>query len=242
MTSSRYQRMVAIPEQEYFQSRNMQQVTHPLESEMSSLMSDYNKQDTIQDPYRKVHLQAETLDQMIKLKDELRQNMKSITPRAYLSRAEGLMNFVFDKLQFNERGELTDIKGDAIKNTNIFDLIQHAVRDRRRNLTPNGWQYFLNKLQDINAPRMLLNYETLDEMTSGSNPNAKKKMQDIMFDTAKTKIFKSPTLKRKKRLKAESLSDDNDASFSASESNTSPVLPIATRKKKRVSKRPTKYL
>lgn len=242
MATSRYQRMVAIPEQEYFQSRNMQQVTHPLESEMSSLMSDYNKQDTIQDPYRKVHLQAETLDQMIKLKDELRQNMKNVTPRAYLSRAEGLMNFVFDKLQFNERGELTDIKGDAIKNTNIFDLIQHAVRDRRRNITPNGWQYFLSKLQDINAPRMLLNYETLDEMTPQPNSNMKKKMQDMMFTTAKTNIYKPPTSKQNKRLKAEALLEDNDASFSAPESNTTQYSPIATQRKKRKTKRPARYL
>ena len=37
MVSSRYQRMLAIPEQEYLQSRNMEQTMNPLKTEMSSL-------------------------------------------------------------------------------------------------------------------------------------------------------------------------------------------------------------
>ena len=215
MANSHYQRMMAIPEQEYFQSRNMQQVMNPLETEMTSLMTDYNQQGAIQDPYRKVQLQAETLDQMMKLKDELRQNMKSATPRPYQTRAEGLMNFVFDKMKLNERGELTDMTGNVIENTNIVDLIQHAVRDRRRNMTPNGWQYFLKKLQEINAPRMLLNYETLEEMTSHpDNKNLqaasnRKKIQDSVFETAKSSVLKGVPLKLKRRIKADTFSDED---------------------------------
>lgn len=253
MATSRYQRMVAIPEQEYYQSKNMQQVMHPLQSEMSSLMADYGQQSTIKDPHRKIHLQAETLDQMVKLKDDLRQSVKDATPRPYQSRADGLMSFVSDRMEFNKKGELTDIAGNIIENTNIIDLIQHAVRDRRRNITPPGWEYFLDKLKEINAPRMLLNYETLEEMSGSPSKqklsdsrSSKRKVQESLFEFSKSNVMKtSPSKKSRKRFKAELLSDTDDTSFSAPESTTpSPktYLPIGVRKAKRVTKRPSKYL
>lgn len=34
-----------------------------------------------------------------------------------------------------------------------LDLVQHAVRDRRRNLTPMGWPEFRHLLQEHNVPK-----------------------------------------------------------------------------------------
>ena len=161
---SRFQRLVAIPEHEYNHPKTMEQVTHPLQSQMSSLLTEYQNQGNINDPYTRVQRQGETLDELIKLKERVRNALVQATPRPYQSRAQSLMNFVVDKLDYNEKGELKDDSQAIIPGSNLSDLIQHAVRDRRRNITPVGWEYFRDKLKSLNAPKMALNYETLEEM------------------------------------------------------------------------------
>lgn len=203
MATNHYQRMIAIPEHEYSQTRGMQQVTAPLKTELSSLMSDYQQQSSIADPHTRVQMQGETLEQMIKLKDMLRQSVKNATPRPYQSRADGLMSFMIDKIKFNERGELEDASGNVIHSSNIADLIQHAVRDRRRKITPIGWEYFLQKMHDVNAPQMLLNYDTLEEMRhTDSN---KKKVKQMISENQVSKQIKSPSkFKREYNLNGDS--------------------------------------
>ena len=77
---------------------------------------------------------------------------------------DSLFTFLKNKVAVNDKGELMKDDGSVMAGTHIGDLIQHAVRDRRRNLTPVGWSQFLNLLSDQNAPRMILNYDTLDEL------------------------------------------------------------------------------
>ena len=244
MATSRYQRMIAIPEHEYSQSREMQQVMHPMKTEMASLMSDYQQHSSLTNPQTRVQMQGETLEQMIKLKDGLRQNVRNATPRPYQSRADGLMNFMVDKLKFNEKGELHDESGNVIHSSNIVDLIQHAVRDRRRKMTPTGWEYFIQKLSDVNAPQMLLNYDTLEEMRNKSNPN-KKKVAEILSETK--------TLKKYKKEVLSDNDDDGKAAFRRSFEKKKPAkkrthsldnkyLPITTDKTKRKIKKPARYL
>ena len=48
-----------------------------------------------------------------------------------------MFNFINKKLTVNEKGEIVDNDGKVIEGSNIADLIQHAVRDRRRNINPN---------------------------------------------------------------------------------------------------------
>ena len=71
----------------------------------------------------------------------------------------------------NGRGEIIDFDGKVIEGSNIADLIQRAIRDRRRNIIPTGWETFKNILKDSNAPRMILNYDTLEEMQSVKTPS-----------------------------------------------------------------------
>ena len=56
------------------------------------------------------------------------------------------------------------MNGDIIDNSRVEDLIQHAVRDRRRNMTPAGWKAFVTLLQEHNIPKSILNRQTLDEI------------------------------------------------------------------------------
>ena len=60
-------------------------------------------------------------------------------------------------LKFNERGEILGKDNKAIENSRVEDLIQHAVRDRRRLGTPTGWENFVQTLKAHNVPRSLLN-------------------------------------------------------------------------------------
>ena len=164
MTSSRFERMVAIPEDEYMHLKSLQQVYNPLQNKFQTLSNDYNKQEAISDPYVRNLRQGDILNSMMQIKDNIRQQLVQVTPKPYQSRADNLFNFINKKLTVNEKGEIADNDGKVIEGSNIADLIQHAVRDRRRNITPAGWKAFKDILKSSNAPRMILNYETLEEM------------------------------------------------------------------------------
>ena len=169
---SHFERMVAIPEDEYNQLRSVQQVHNPTQQQFTKLSNQYDRQNFIQDPYTRVHRQGETLDEMKKLKEDLRERVRQATPKPYQSRAESLYDFLKNKLSFSEKGELLDDDNKAIVDSNISDLIQHAVRDRRRNMTPAGWKSFLTTLQSTNAPKMLLSYDTLEEIRAPKSVSA----------------------------------------------------------------------
>ena len=168
MSIGRFERMVGITEDEYRHLKSLQRTNDPLQNKFLSLSNDYKRQEFINNPYVRVQRQGETLGQMIKVKDSLRQHVVDATPKPYKARTQSLFHFIADKISVNARGELYDKDGAIIEGSNIADLIQHAVRDRRRNMTPAGWSRFLDILRVNNAPRMILNYDTLDEMQSQS--------------------------------------------------------------------------
>ena len=167
MSLSRFERMVGIPEDEYHQIRSSQLQVDPIQRKFTSLSDEYKKQDLISNPHVRVQRQGETLNEMINLKDDLRSRLTQVTPKPYRTRAQSLFQHVANRIVLNEKGELHDADGKLIEESNISDLIQHAVRDRRRNIVPVGWSTFLNILQDNNTPRMILNYDTLQEMQTG---------------------------------------------------------------------------
>lgn len=164
MPIGRFERMVGVSEDEYHHLKSLQQSQNPLQGKFLSLSSDYKKQSLINDPSVRVRRQGETLNQMMNVKEDLRKRLTEATPKPYRSRVQSLFQFISDKVNVNDKGELYDSDGKVINDSNIGDLIQHAVRDRRRNMIPSGWNNFLHILRDNNAPRMMLNYDTLDEM------------------------------------------------------------------------------
>ena len=142
----------------------MQQLTSPEAAHFQHLSRKHDQQDAIRDPYDRIHLQGETLNQMIELKNTMRQRLLEATPKPYQNRASTLFSFMKDKLQLSPKGEIYNDKGQLIAGSNITDLVQHAVRDRRRAMNPSGWLEFVNYMKQNNVPNMILNYDTLDEM------------------------------------------------------------------------------
>lgn len=161
---SQFQRMIAIPQEEYLQLSSVQNVRQPLTQQFYNLESQYDKDAAIGDPYKRLMLQSGGLEEMKQLKDKMRHYITVSTPKPYRSRAQALLENISSFIRFNERGEIYDKENNLLENTRLEDLIQHAVRDRRRNMSPTGWPYFLSLLREHNVPRSILNRDTLDEM------------------------------------------------------------------------------
>ena len=162
-----YQRMVAVPYEEYAQlsgSSKINQVKHPYDQQFYDLEKEYAKQDNISDPFRRMMLQGETLDEMKALKEKMRNMIAANSPKPYRTRANALYQGLEPFLKFNERGEIFDDEGKLVADSHIEDLIQYAVRDRRRDIVPKGWQSFTSILRKHNVPRYTLNRLTLDEI------------------------------------------------------------------------------
>ena len=160
-----FQRMVVIPQNEYLQLTALQEAKHPIAQQFFNAEQKYENAAGIHDPYTRLMVRGENLEQMKALKDDMRNYISLATPKPYRSRAERLLSVLEPHITWNERGELIDSSSKRpIERSQVSDLIQHAVRDRRRNISPTGWKYFLTKLHEHNIPQMLLNLSTLDEL------------------------------------------------------------------------------
>lgn len=109
-------------------------------------------------------MQSETIERLKDLKDQMRHYLTISTPKPYRTRAEALFQSIEPYLNVNEKGEIIKDDNSVIESSRYEDLIQHAVRDRRRSFVPTGWPYFINLLKKHNVPKSSLNRETLDEL------------------------------------------------------------------------------
>ena len=161
---SSFQRLIAVPQEEYLALSSMQNVREPLAQHYYGLEKQYNSEEKVRDPYRRLMMQTATLDQMKQVKEQMRNSLAVSTPKPYQSRANALFQTIESFLKFNDKGEIFSNDGATIPGSRVEDLIQHAVRDRRRNMTPKGWSDFLTILREHNVPKSILNRDTLDEM------------------------------------------------------------------------------
>ena len=194
-----FQRMMVIPQEENVQLTSVQAANQPLVREMKNLTAQYEEQSHIPDPYRKLVHQAETLDDMKELKDKLRQQIVDTAPKPYQSRTRSLLQHLEPFLKVNDRGEIFDDRNEVIEHSRIDDLIQYAVRDKRRsNFVPTGWYSFLRIIRDNNIPRNMLSRDTLDAL---QQPKVEVKVEPIpqRKSPRKRKIETSPTRQRPKR-------------------------------------------
>ena len=171
-----FDRLVAIPQEEYLALSSLQNAKEPLAQHFYNLESRYQNEANIRDPYRRLMLQSNTLDQMKEVKEQLRNSLVISTPKPYQSRANALFQTIESFLKFNDKGEIYSNDGNIISGSRVEDLIQHAVRDRRRNLTPTGWSDFITILRDHNVPKSILNRDTLDEMDGKVTPTPQVKL------------------------------------------------------------------
>ena len=86
------------------------------------------------------------------------------------------MNFIEPFIHYNERGEIFDNeRGEAIRDSHIDDLLQHAVRDlRRKAVKPNGWDYFRDILSRENVPHNIIGAPTISELSKAQSSNGPK--------------------------------------------------------------------
>ena len=162
--------MIAIPQEEYLTISTLQNVREPLSQQFYNLESRYKEDEKVRDPYKRLMLQSSTLEDMMNLKEQIRNSLTVSTPKPYRNRAKALFQSIESFLKFNDKGEIYDGSNTIISHSRVEDLIQHAVRDRRRNMIPIGWNYFLNVLRDHNIPKSILNRDTLDELEHEKPP------------------------------------------------------------------------
>lgn len=185
---SQFQRMIAIPEEEYLQMSIIQNARQPLSQQFYSLESQHNKDSQIRDPYRRLVLQSDTLDDMKELKEKMRNYITVSTPKPYRSRAQALFENISSFLRFTERGEVYDKENNLINNSRVEDLIQHAVRDRRRNISPTGWKTFLSLLREHNVPKSILNRDTINEIEHFTDVKVTTPKVTVKKETTSSKI------------------------------------------------------
>ena len=198
---SSYSNMVIILQEEYMQLSAVQQVRQPVTQQFYNAEQDYQKNLHGADPHRTVLLQSETIERMKDLKEQMRAYLTISTPRPYRTRAEALFQAIEPHLNVNEKGEVIKDDNTVIESSRYEDLIQHAVRDRRRNFTPTGWSYFVNLLKKHNVPKSSLNRETLDELASP--------MKTPMKTPVKASKLKPPTVYKTPMARIKLESDDS---------------------------------
>ena len=165
-----FQRLIAIPQEQYVSMMNIQKQQGPLGQQMQSLEHRLKEEANPKDPYRQLVLQSDVLGQMLNLKEQMRDSISISTPKPYVNRAQALFRNIESFVKFNDKGEIITDTDRVIPHSRIEDLIQHAVRDRRRNIMPTGWNYFIHLLKEHNVPKSLLNRATLDELDGATTP------------------------------------------------------------------------
>lgn len=199
-----FQRMIAIPQEEYLTMSSIQNAREPVSQQFYNLETRYNEDEKVRDPYKRLMLQSSTLDDMMNLKEQIRNSLTVSTPKPYRNRAKALFQSIESFLKFNDKGEIYDSANNIISHSRVEDLIQHAVRDRRRNMIPIGWSYFLNVLRDHNIPKSILNRDTLDELEHVNLPTTpailkKESLPSKQMSGAKSR--KQPSRKVKPNVK-----------------------------------------
>ena len=198
-----FQRLVAIPQEEYMQLKTLQRMRQPVKQQFYDLENRYREGEGIVEPYKRLVTQSEVLDEMKDLKEKMRQGIVESTPKPYQARAKTLFQSLEPFLRINERGEIFDDNNQLVHRSRIEDLIQHAVRDRRRNLIPEGWSEFRHILQSHNVPKFMLNRDTLDEMSKDGVNITETKNEDSKKEKKKKEevVKKEPTMLFPTRLR-----------------------------------------
>ena len=188
-----FQHLVAIPQEEYAQLTAVQQARQPITQQFYDLENKQRQDENIRDSYKRLALQSETLDEMKRLKQKMREDIEISTPKIYQSRARMLYQSTEPFIKFNERGEIYDEHGTLIENSRLEDLVQYAIRDRRRDILPVGWKAFVNVLRNNNVPKYVLNRYTVDEL---NNPVIKEEVS-VSSSTRKRKLSPDSDIAKK---------------------------------------------
>lgn len=160
-----FSKMVAIPIEEYEQLKSSQISSDPLDQRMKQYESEYRQHENIPLPDIQQKQQSKTLHHMLTLAEQIKDRALASTPSTYRRRAQNLFDFINPFIKWNEKGEIMNAFGSPISGSHIEDLVQYAVRDKRRsNINPVGWEFFLQELKEHNVPKMSLGADTIVEL------------------------------------------------------------------------------
>ena len=89
--------------------------------------------------------------------DSVEQDVLQSVPKSMKSKAERLLQRLKEHpdVEWNSIGELT-YQGENVKKSNLTDLVNDVLRQRRRAAAPLGWDTFAKILQRINVPQDLV--------------------------------------------------------------------------------------
>ena len=151
-----FQQLVAIPLEQYNQMLSMMNMRQPLAQKVTRIQNalsnpsiaaaEYDDAGVDGDPYDHMIRQGMMLEEMKRAREQLKNDISTGTPKPYRNRALALYNQIAPIIQFNDKGELlVNTKNSsgaevttAVTGSRAEDLIQHAVRDRRKLFYTNG--------------------------------------------------------------------------------------------------------
>ena len=264
-SSSTFQQLVAIPLDQYNQMLSMMNMRQPIGQKVTRIQNalsnptiaaaEYDDSAGDSNPYDHMMRQGMMLEELRRAREQLKTGLSAATPKPYRNRALALYNQIAPLIQFNDKGELLLTNNSSDKSaaaspvvgSRAEDLIQHAVRDRRKHFTPTGWSEFADQLHKHNIPRMMLNHATIEELQARASPSAVLRTKSTASSSSTTPVSSpsklavkkepmlgSPTREGKRVKKRKRSSDDGGASASV---KTSPFKTLSGRRKRVPSKR-----
>ena len=90
--------------------------------------------------------------------DQVSMEIVQSLPKTLKNRAELLLQKLKqqgEEVNWNDRGELV-YNGKEVRGSNMLDLVNDILRNRRKTSTPQGWEYFARGLAHMNIPNELI--------------------------------------------------------------------------------------
>ena len=249
-SSASFHQLVAIPLEQYNQMLSMMNMRQPIGQKIARIQNalsnptiaaveyDDNAGTDGNNPYDHMMRQGMMLDELKRAREQLKNGLSAGTPKPYRNRALALYNQIAPLIQFNDKGELLINKGSsgdasAVVGSRAEDLIQHAVRDRRKHFTPTGWSEFAEQLHKHNIPRMMLNHPTIEELQARSTPPSTTTTTTAATPASsiKKEALSSPTRRGRKRARK------MKSSPSGGDSPAKPAKLLSVKRKRAQSKR-----
>ena len=94
----------------------------------------------------------------VKPSDQVSMEIVQSLPKTLKNRAELLLQKLKqhgEVVNWNDRGELV-YNGKEVRGSNMLDLVNDILRNRRKTSTPQGWEYFARGLAHMNIPNELI--------------------------------------------------------------------------------------
>lgn len=105
----------------------------------------YENKEIVKDQFKEVKL------------DSVEKDVLETVPKPFLKKAHILMKRLRNNanVQWNEKGEVI-LNGNHIRGSNLADLVNDVLRNRKNMANPIGWEAFASHLQEMNIPQELV--------------------------------------------------------------------------------------